>query len=99
MKTEEMIEYIRKTPKQYLTELPDKLQKWTRRQNAVQSFLEIGKQNLNPIVDFPDPNEQIRLEIATKILVRHAPAATINPESLADYCVEAADELLKRLKR
>lgn len=90
---EEMVTYIKRTPKQYTNELPAKLEEWTKQQTLKAAY----NSELAPVVKGED--DKIRQEIATKILVRHAPAATINPESLADYCVEAADELIKRLKR
>lgn len=97
MTTEEMVEYIRRTPKQYVSELPDKLEKWHSFKKL--KVLDIDFAPGNSLSTIAVPEDKVRREIATKILIRHAPAATINPESLADYCVEAADELLKRLKR
>lgn len=104
MTTEEMVEYIRRCPKQFVQELPEKLDKWSWKllENKTGLTKESFSGGFVTSEDTPQINseeDKIRTEIATRILIRHAPAATINPESLADYCVEAADELLKRLKR
>ncbi len=88
----ELLDYIRRTPKKFEHELPDKLEKWNK-----QRILEAAyNSELAPVTKSEEDN--IRLEIATKIMVRHAPSSSMNIELLADYCVEGADALINRLK-
>ena len=111
MSVEELINYIKRCPKQFVSELPDKLEKYIQSRIIPVATLErkiysneeveaaLSKMKASPLIPIQSPDEQLRTEIATSIMVKHAPHAAMNMELLADYCVEGADELIKRLKR
>lgn len=125
MTIEELVNYIRWCPKQFVGALPDKLQKYLEcrvdinikylvdsgvyvrpanpllleQHNKEEIELAVKQIRNSPLIPIQSPDEQLRTEIATQIMVKHAPHSAMNMEMLADYCVEGADELLKRLKR
>lgn len=96
MTPEEFINYIRRTPKQFVAQLPAKLEDWWK-DKALKIALD--KLQESPVFVIAEEDLPLRKEVATRIMVRHAPHSAMNMEQLADYCVEGADELIKRLKR
>jgi len=111
MSITELVAYIKRTPKKFEQELPDKLEKYIQSRIIPVATLErkiysneeveaaLSKMKASPLIPIQSPDEQLRTKIATSIMVKHAPHAAMNMELLADYCVEGADELIKRLKR
>jgi len=85
---EELIKSIRKCPVKYLGELPEQLKKWAEHQT--------GKKENNPTESKID-YEKLRMEIASGVIIKTADAR-VTAELAADYALEVADQLIKKLK-
>lgn len=105
MTLEELVEYIRRTPKKFSGELPEKMEKWMNAK--IIELEEIKKQALShhSIVteEYPLPSadqqrhEEIK-EHAFRIIERHAPHVAMEPKTLVDYAFEITEEFFTQLK-
>lgn len=99
MTTEEFIEYIRRCPKQFITELPDKMEKYIAERKIVDVLKTIHKTPITWIPDTMTDETKLRMDYAMRIIERHAPSAATNAEHLVDYALECTDQLMDRIKK
>lgn len=95
MSITELVAYIRKTPRKFEHELPDKLEKWV---NKHISDYERITEELKTNKETPE-RKALRTDMALKILGNQNIHITTSPEHLAEYVVSLADAMLDQLEK
>ncbi len=101
MTIEQLVEYIRRCPKQFVSELPDKLEKYLNAKliacaNRVEEQTILNHLQL---VKVPDERKALRTDMTLKILANQNIHITTTPEHLAEYVVSLADAIIDNLER
>lgn len=95
MNIEELMQYIRRTPKAFANELPDKLEKWI---NARMIELDHAMKETHIVSEDPSKIKE-RQEYIFRIVERHAPHTAMDPKLLVDYAIEITDEFLTQTNK
>jgi hypothetical protein len=97
MTAQELVEYIRRTPKKFSGELPDKMEKWLN--SKLIELDKIDKElNVPPIWQDSEENK-LKMEYVFRIIERHAPHVAMEPKVLVDYAIELTDEFLTQTRK
>lgn len=99
MTTEQFIEYIRRCPKQFIVELPDKMEKYIEERKLSDTLKRMHNLPVTWDTEVMNSETKTRMDNAMRIIERHAPSAVTNAEHLVDYALECADQLMDRIKK